>query len=172
MSAPAGFSWNGNDPVQVRPLTNDERASLTGWVTHTGDSPVAVAPLSTYDIRELGGFVAVDIDEIVGVLTYAIEHETCEIVTIDAGVQGRGVGSALLNAVKTLATQRACTRLTLFTTNDNLIAQRFFERHGFQIAAFYPDAMDAVRLVKPEVPATGDYGIPLRDMIQFDLPLS
>jgi len=46
--------------------------------------------------------VAVDIDELIGVLTYAIEHETCEIVTIDAHIQGRGVGSALLNAVKAL----------------------------------------------------------------------
>ena len=54
-----------------------------------------------------------DIDELIGVLTYAIEHETCEIVTIDAHIQGRGVGSALLNAV----------RLTLLTTNDNLRAQ-------------------------------------------------
>ena len=43
-----------------------------------------------------------DIDELIGVLTYAIEHETCEIVTIDAHIQGRGVGSALLNAVKAL----------------------------------------------------------------------
>ena len=116
--------------------------------------------------------MAADIDEIVGVLTYAIEHKTCEIVTIDAHIRGRGVDSALLDAVKTLATQRSCTLITLFTTNDNLRAQRFVERHGFRIVAFYPDAMDAVRLVKPEVPATGDYGIPLRDMINFGFHLA
>ena len=64
-----------------------------------------------------------DIDELIGVLTYAIEHETCEIVTIDAHIQGRGVGSALLNAVKALDGGGACIRLTLLTTNDNLRAQ-------------------------------------------------
>ena len=30
--------------MQVRQLTNDERAALTGWVSHTAESPVAVTP--------------------------------------------------------------------------------------------------------------------------------
>jgi len=162
----------GNTAMQVRHLTNDERSALTGWITHTAGSPVAVTPLSTYDVRELDGFVAVDVDEIAGVLTYAIGRRTCEIVTIDAFKESRGTGSALMNAVKSLARQRACTRLTLFTTNDNLRAQRFFDHHGFRLAAFYPDAMDAVRQIKPTVPATGNNGIPLRDMIRFELILT
>jgi hypothetical protein len=69
----AGFPGTGI-PLAGNPLTNDERSSLIGWVTHTDGSPIVVTPLSTYDIRELGGFVAVDIDEIVGVLAYAIEQ--------------------------------------------------------------------------------------------------
>lgn len=158
--------------MQVRPLTNDERAALTGWVSHTADSPIAVTPLSTYDLRGLDGFVAVDVDEIAGALTYAIERQDCEIVTIDALQSGRGIGAMLLDSVRRMASQRNCARLTLFTTNDNLRAQHFFERHGFRLAAFYPDAMDAVRQVKPDVPAIGDNGIPLRDMIQFELRLN
>ena len=67
--------------MQVRPLTIDERSLLTRWVTHTDESPVAITPLTTYDICELGGFVVVDLDEIVGVLTFAIEQSRI----IDAG---------------------------------------------------------------------------------------
>jgi len=104
-------------------------------------------------------------------LTYAIEHWAREIVTIDAHKEGCGTDPALLDALKSLAMQRACTRITLFTTNDNIRAQRYFKNRGFRITAFYPDAMDAVRQIKPDVPITGDYGIPLRDIIQFELPL-
>ncbi|MDP6822898.1 MAG: GNAT family N-acetyltransferase [Dehalococcoidia bacterium] len=157
--------------MQIRPLTGDDRTALTGWVTHTAGSPVAVTPLCAYDIRELDGFVAADVDGITGVLTCAVERQTCEIVTIDALQPGRGIGAMLLDSVRKLAVQRGCKRLTLFTTNDNLQAQRFFERHGFRLAALYPDAMDAVRQIKPKVPATGDNGIPLRDMIRYELKL-
>ena len=111
----------------VRPLTDYERSSLTRWVTHTGESPVALMPISTYDIGELGGFVAMDIDKVVGGgLTYAIEHDTCEIVTLDAHIVYRAaveLAPPLLDTMKPSDVQLACIPLTLLTTNDNLRAQ-------------------------------------------------
>ena len=98
--------------------------------------------------------------------------QRCEIVTIDAFEEGVGVGAALLGAAKTFAGGQGCTRLTVFTTNDNLRARKFYGDHGFRLAAFYPDAMDAVRHVKPDIPITGDHGIPLRDMIEFEMGLT
>ncbi|MDA1258719.1 MAG: GNAT family N-acetyltransferase [Chloroflexi bacterium] len=130
-----------------------------------------MTPFQTYDIRKLDGFAAVDDCRVVGIATYAIKGPRCEIVTINAFVQCRGVGTALVDAAMSTAIDGGCTRLTLFTTNDNLNAQRFYTRRWFRMATFYPDAMDAVRRIKPGVPATGAHGIPLRDMIEFDMDL-
>jgi hypothetical protein len=47
-------------------------------------------------------------------------------VTIDALVQQRGVGTALLTATKDVASAQGCSRLWLITTNDNLDALRFY----------------------------------------------
>ena len=157
--------------MHVRPLTTEERAALPGRVTHTAGSHIAVTPLRTYDIRELDGFAAVEDDCVAGIVTYAAEDQHCEIVTIDAFEAGRGVGAALLSTVKSIAIDRGCSRLTLFTTNDNLRAKKFFKNSGFRLAAFYLDSMNAVRRAKPEVPMTGDYGIPLRDMFEYEMHL-
>jgi len=48
--------------------------------------------------------------------------------------------------------------------NDNVDALRFYQRRGFRLAALRPGAVDASRAtLKPEIPPTGAYGIPLRD---------
>jgi len=44
--------------------------------------------------------------------------------------RGGGVGSALLGALKALAREAGCTRLTLDTGLDNALAQRFYFRNG------------------------------------------
>lgn len=49
------------------------------------------------------------------------------------------------------------------TTNDNLDALRLYQRHGFRLAALRPGAVDRSRHLKPDIPAIGAYGLPLRD---------
>ena len=61
-----------------------------------------------------------------GGLTYAIEHDTCEIVTLDAHIVYRAaveLAPPLLDTMKPSDVQLACIPLTLLTTNDNLRAQ-------------------------------------------------
>ena len=55
----------------------------------------------------------------------------------------------------------------LTTTNDNIDALRFYQRRGFRMSALRPGVIDRSRLHKPEIPRTGDYGIPLRDEIDL-----
>ena len=50
------------------------------------------------------------------------------------------------------------------TTNDNARALAFYIAHGFRLVRLHLDAMDRVRRAKPQVPATGRDGVPLRDM--------
>jgi hypothetical protein len=45
-----------------------------------------------YEPSSLPGLVAEDDDHPVGLLTFIVEGDECEIVTIDAFEEGRGVG--------------------------------------------------------------------------------
>jgi N-acetylglutamate synthase-like GNAT family acetyltransferase len=108
----------------------------------------------------------------VGLLTYIVDDSACEILTLHTAQRWSGVGTALLDAVVNLATSLGCRTLWLITTNDNLDAMRFCQRRGFRIRDLRPGAVDdARRTIKPEIPATGEYGIPIRDEIHLERPI-
>jgi GNAT superfamily N-acetyltransferase len=104
-----------------------------------------------------------------GVLTYVIGRDECEILTLHAAEQWRGVGTALLEAVERIAAERGCRRLWLLTTNANVDALRFYQRRGFRLARLNPGAVDEARArLKPELPAVGEHGIPIRDELMLE----
>jgi GNAT superfamily N-acetyltransferase len=109
---------------------------------------------------------------LLGVLTYVVDRDQCEVLTLHAVQQWRGVGTALLQLVEQLAAAQGCRRLWLITTNDNVDALRFYQRRGFRLAALHRGAVDDCRArLKPEIPTVGDYGIPLRDELELDKQL-
>jgi GNAT superfamily N-acetyltransferase len=112
-----------------------------------------------------------DDGHLLGILTYAPEPhwEQCEVLTLHATEQWHGAGTALIEAVGQLAARHGCARLWVITTNDNVDALRFYQRRGFCLAAVHRAAVDDSRSrLKPEIPVTGAYGIPLRDEIELD----
>jgi GNAT superfamily N-acetyltransferase len=114
--------------------------------------------------------VAETSDGAVGLLTYIVDGEACEVLTLHAVRQWAGAGSALIAAVRAVAAEQGCRRLWLVTTNDNVDALRFYQRRGFRLAAVRPGLVDeARRTLKPEIPETGAYGIPLRDEIELEI---
>ncbi len=117
-----------------------------------------------HSVSELPGFIARIADRRVGVATYRLAEGECELVTIDAVDRHIGVGTALLSAVEAVAGER---RLWLITTNDNVDAMRFYQRRGYVLSAMYPDAIEASRRLKPQIPRVGNYGIPIRDELAF-----
>ena len=111
-------------------------------------------------------------DRLLGVLTYVIDGTDCEVLTIHADERRRGVGSALLAALRPLAARAGCTRLWVITTNDNVDALRFYQRRGFRLTSLHAGAVDDSRArLKPEIPELGDHGIPLRDELELELEL-
>ncbi len=119
----------------------------------------------------LPGFVALDHGEPIGLVTYDINGEECEVVTLNSLIQGAGIGTALLSAVAETARAAGCQRVWLITTNDNTHALRFYQKRGYRLAALYPNALKASRRLKPEIPITGIDGIPLRDEIELEFVL-
>jgi len=121
---------------------------------------------------DLAGFYACDENgERTGLITYRIDGAECEMVTLNAFAQFAGIGSILVNAVKDVAVRGGCSRLWLITTNDNLEAIRFYQKRGFQLVAVHPNALDVTRRYKPNLPEIGNFGIPLRDELEFEMRL-
>ena len=108
--------------------------------------------------------MALDADRRVGVVTVSREGDALEIVTIDALQERRGVGRALVEAVRTLG----IGRVRLITTNDNVGAQRFYEALDFRLVEVREGAVDASRALKPEIPLLGQDGTPIRDELVYE----
>jgi N-acetylglutamate synthase-like GNAT family acetyltransferase len=107
-----------------------------------------------------------------GLLTYIVSGDECEIHTLHAAHRWAGVGTALVDAVRSIARDAGCRTLWVLTTNDNVDALRFYQRRGFRLRVVRPGAVDEARTtLKPEIPTIGDYGIPLRDEIELEQEL-
>lgn len=69
-----------------------------------------------------------------------------------ARARGEGIGARLLAACERVARRRRCDRLRLEVRQDNLAAQRLYERHGYhriaEVEAYYEDGADAWRYEK------------------------
>jgi GNAT superfamily N-acetyltransferase len=120
---------------------------------------------------ELPGFIAERSGRVTGLLTYQVIGDMLEIVTLNAIVRHAGIGTMLIDAAITAARRHGCRQIRLTTTNDNVDALRFYQRRGFRLAELRPGAVDRSRQVKPGIPRTGEYGIPLHDEIDLTLQL-
>ena len=124
-----------------------------------------------YYPAELAGFVAEVAGERAGLLSYVIDIESCEIVTLNSLVPGKGIGSLLIDAVCSKARAMGCQRLWLVTTNDNLNALGFYQKRGFRLAGLRPGAVDESRKLKPEITLVGENGIEIHDEIELEIHL-
>lgn len=154
--------------ITIAPTTRDDRDWITSILVETWGSTRVVSRGRLHDVVDLSGFVARFHQTRVGAVTYNIEDEECELVTLNSVQPGTGVGSALVEAARSLARQAGCRRLWLITTNDNTYALHFFQKRGFRLVALHRNAIEDSRRLKPEIPATGHRGIPIRDEIELE----
>ena len=121
---------------------------------------------------ELPGFGAFERDLCVGLVTYEVDGEACEIVTIDALREGEGIGTALLEAVVDAAREAGCKRVQLLTTNNNVRALAFYQKRGFRLVALKAGEIDEQRKLKPSIPEVDSAGLPIRDELHLELSLA
>ena len=120
----------------------------------------------------LPGFVALSGSRVVGHVAYRIDGDACEVVSIEASPPLGGVGSRLMDRLIETARGAGCRTVWLTTTNDNLDALRFYQRRGFRLRALREGATTRARqTLKPELPAVGSYGIPMRDELDLELEI-
>lgn len=158
--------------IKVRPLTEDDRAWGRQVEAASWAEPLVARLGELVDPTPLPGFVALLDGERAGLASYAMRGEECELVTIRSLREGRGVGQALLDAVRDAAVNARCTRLWLITTNDNLRALELYQRWGMEIVAFHRHAVtEARRHLKPSIPDLGVHGIPLAHEFELEVRL-
>lgn len=85
-----------------------------------------------YDIDHLDGFVAFSEEQIVGLVTYVKRVSEVEIISLDSLLEGRGIGSLLLQGVETTAINHQISQVLVTTTNDNLQAMIFYQHRGYR----------------------------------------
>jgi len=159
------------DAFQIRPIDKDDRTWVISLLKEWWEGPIIVTRGRVHQGDELPGFITVYGGKREGLITYEIVGDKCEIVSMNSLAEGKGVGSALIDAVKGAAKKAGCKRLWLITSNDNTKAIRFWQKRGFRLAAVYPGAIDRLRKLKPEIPLTGNDGIPIRDEIELEMVL-
>lgn len=155
----------------IHPLAPADREWVARRVAESWGAESVIAHRQIFRPAKLPGFAAEAEGEIIGLLSYHIEGQACEIVTLDSWCEGLGVGSALIEAMTQAARQAGCRRLWLITTNDNTHTLRFYQKRGFVIAAVHINAIEKSRRLKPEIPLTGEDGIPIRDEIELEMHL-
>ncbi|NJP95716.1 GNAT family N-acetyltransferase [Nonomuraea sp. FMUSA5-5] len=158
--------------ISVREIRPGDLPAVTRVLTESwgGTTLMVLGSGRQVDAAKLPGFVAEAEGELAGLVTYLEDGGSVEIASLDAVLPGRGVGRALLDAVRAVAAERGATRLWLITTNDNTHALRFYQRYGFDLVALHRNAMDRVRAIKPGIPAESD-GIPIRHELELELLL-
>jgi ribosomal protein S18 acetylase RimI-like enzyme len=170
------------DLIEIRPLTDSGRLEVTRFLEAEWGGPITVAHGSIFRPADLAGFIARECGArargegeagtpLAGLLTYAVTGGTLEIVTLNALPRRSGTGTALVGHAVAQAGRLGCHEIRLTTTNDNLDALRFYQRRGFRLAELRPGAVAESRKVKPEIPETGDHGIPIHDELDLVRPI-
>jgi GNAT superfamily N-acetyltransferase len=158
--------------MNVRSITPRDRA----WIAEAIGTAFGSVRLISHDqliddASLLDGFAAeVDGRPVGCALVNEVDGDT-ELVALVSTYRGAGVGSALLEAVVERGKQDGWKRLWLVTSNDNTEAIRMYQRAGWDWVDFQRDAITRARALKPEIPATGHHGIPLRHELRFEAPL-
>lgn len=118
------------------------------------------------DVLTGAGLVAEDGGRPVGVLLWRTDGDgSTELTYLWAFEGGAGVGTQLVRAMF----ERVDPPIWVVTTNDNVEALRFYQRHGFRLRALRPGAVDAARRdLKPSIPVESG-GIPVRDELELVL---
>jgi hypothetical protein len=153
----------------IREKLKSDNALIIPCISLSWGSDRIISKGTIFNVSDLDGYVAVENNRIVGVGLYSVNDGECEIVLIESYVRSVGIGSTLLKKIIGISKTNGCKRVFLITTNDNTDALKFYQKSGMTIKSIYCDSIKDERKLKPEIPLTGKYGIPIRDEIELEV---
>ncbi len=157
--------------IRIHPLNQNDKTWLNHVIEDHWASTIVVTRGKIHYVDKLQGFVAFHNQERLGLLTYQLKESECEIITLNALIENKGIGTALIGHFENYCITKGVKRLWVITTNDNTDALRFYQKRGFKIKTVYCNALKKSRVLKPEIPKIGFYGIKIRDEIELEKKL-
>jgi GNAT superfamily N-acetyltransferase len=136
-------------PVRlVRRATPEDDRSAAAFLAERGADVVArLGRLE--DTARAAELIAEDGGSMSRLLSFLIDGEACEVLTLHSAERHTGVGTVLLDAL------------------------RFYQRRGFRLVRVDTGAVDRAReTVKPSIPLIGDHGIAMRDEVLLEKALA
>lgn len=122
-----------------------------------------------YDLTSCDCLLCEDESGLLGFLHYEARKDEWEILALDCPRPGLGAGTALMEAAGDMARAAGAKKLLVVTTNDNTAAIRFYQKRRFALADVRFGAVARSRTVKPEIPMTGEDGIPILHEMVFEM---
>jgi ribosomal protein S18 acetylase RimI-like enzyme len=123
----------------------------------------------TFDVLAGDNIIAVTGKELAGLISLVVHGGDLAVVmySVYPQYQGRGVGTALLDAAFAKAQAKALPALKAALSNDDLPLLYFYQRHGFAIA----EVATGLLADKLGYAGVGFAGIPIRDEIRLRRPV-
>lgn len=177
---PTGQQITENSEVQsemiqgnyrIQSISPDNREEINKIIQNQWFSTDMVIRGEVVDLTKLDGYAMYDGEKIIGLITYRMTDQDCEITSFDSFRENQGIGTKILQKVIETAKSKNCRRMKLITTNDNINAIRYYQKRGFDMTNLYYNAIEQSRILKPSIPLLGDFNIPIRHEIEFQMQL-
>lgn len=157
--------------MDIKTISQKNRQQINNFISSQWFSTDMVVRGEIIDMTTMDGFIMYDNKTIVGLVTYRLKDNECEIMSLDSLIERHGIGTALVNQVIEIAIKKKCNRVKLITTNDNINALYFYQKRGFDMVCLYHNALDTSRKLKPSIPMFGEFNIPLKHEIELQMNL-
>ena len=157
--------------MNIYQIDQNNRKSVDDFIMEHWFTMDMVVHGESVDLGVVDGLYACDDTEIVGLITYRVFKNEMEILSLDSIHEKSGIGSVLLENAIRIAKNNGCSRVMLITTNDNLSALQFYQKHGFDIIRLYHNGVEESRKIKPQIPLVGANGIPIKHEIELERKL-
>jgi len=155
--------------VKIMPLNNEYLQQAVNLLNDEWGATRVATRGTLHDCAYLPAYIALEGDELAGLITYNVSGSECEIITLNSLIENNGIAWALIEKVIESAKEKGCSRLIVITTNDNTKAIRYYQKRGFSLKAVRINAVNESRKLKPEIPLTGNDGIPILHEFEFEI---
>jgi GNAT superfamily N-acetyltransferase len=162
--------WLELPPVFVREATDADRPAVRTLFESDFGRTKIVAFGEVMDVDQTPALVALMTEDLSGALAYRLFGDALHVVALatDPMWQRSGVAGHLVAEAELLARRLSLQRIVVATTNDNLPALYFYQRHGYRMTDLVPGSIVA----HTGQDIAGFAGIPVRDEVRLEKKLT